>query len=144
MSISTFVAILVPILVASITAVAGIYTLRLTKQRELEAMWRARKLEHYQTLLDAMNGVVGVSPPIENRARLAQAANNVGLVASPEVLAALQALLEVARPDQPADSNRHDQLLNALMYAIRDDVGIDRGHAGEVFRFRLWGVGPRP
>jgi hypothetical protein len=144
MSISTFVAILVPILVAAITAVASIYALRLTKQKELEATWRAQKLEHYKALLNAMNGVVGADPSVESRVRFAQAANNVGLVASPEALASLKALLDhIATPGRRADGDRHDELLNVLMYAIRDDVGIDRGRAGDGFRFRLWGAGPR-
>lgn len=143
MNISTFVAILVPVLVATITAIAGVYTLRLTKQKELEATWRTHKLQHYRTLLDAMNGVVGKDPPMEGRVRFAQAANNVGLVASPEVLAALQALLDqVAAPTIPGDGNRQQELLTALIYAIRDDIGIDRGHGEKAFRFRLWGPGP--
>ncbi len=52
-----------PILIAVISAVAGIFasalTFFLTKKKEREAEWRKQKLESYKELLSAMNGVVG-------------------------------------------------------------------------------------
>lgn len=137
-----------PILVALITATAGIIASALTyyfaKQREREAEWRKHKLEHYKTLLTAMNGIVGETAPSENKVAFASAVNNVMLVASPEVLTALRAFLdEIAESNKSRDSERHDKLLTALMYAIRDDVGIKPNRADSTYQFRLWASGQR-
>lgn len=135
-----------PVLVALITATAGIIASALTyyfaKQREREAEWRKHKLEHYKTLLTAMNGIVGETAPRDNKAAFVCAFNNVMLVASPAVLTSLRALLdEIAESNKSRDPERHDKPLTALMYAIHDDVGIKPNCAGSEFEFRLWASG---
>jgi hypothetical protein len=53
----------------------------LTKRREQEAAWRDLKLKHYQEYLTALSGVVGARATPEIRARYADAANKLSLVA---------------------------------------------------------------
>ena len=136
------------IVVAIITVGGGILvaaiTSYLTKAKEREAEWRSQKLAHYKEFMAALNNIVGPPPPVEDKVRFANAANNIFLVGSPRVLLALRAYL-----DETADSNtgnendRHDELLTSLMFAIRDDIGMKPNRPDEPFEFRLWSGKPR-
>ena len=46
---------------AAIIASAG--AIFLTKQKEREALWRAKKLAYYEEFIGACSGIVGVPPP---------------------------------------------------------------------------------
>jgi hypothetical protein len=134
------------VLVAITSAATGILgaalTFFLTKKKELQAEWRKQKLESYKDLLSAMNGVVGNQSTLEARAIFSRAANNIMLVAPPPVLTSLRELLEeIGRQAQDHSSNRHDELLTDLMYAIRDDLGIRPNRAGDDFLFKLFAPG---
>lgn len=85
----------IPIVVAIITATAGLLasalTFFLTKTKGREADWRAQKLEHYKAFMVALNAIVGPSALAEDRVRFANAANNLFLIGSKDVLVALRA-----------------------------------------------------
>lgn len=135
-----------PVLVAVISAAASLFasalTFFLTKKKEREAEWRKQKLESYKELLSSMNGAVGKQATFEARSRLAYMVNHIMLVGAPPVLVALRALLdEIAHHGPNLSSNRHDELLTELMYAIREDLGIEPNRADKDFQFKLWSAG---
>jgi hypothetical protein len=137
----------VPIVVASITATAGLLasalTFFLTKAKEREVDWRAQKLEHYKAFLAALNAIVGPLALAEDRVRFANAANNISLIGSKEVLIALRAFLDVTADSRtPDDLDRHDELLTKLIIGIRKDIGIKGAPLPGDYEFRLWSGKP--
>lgn len=131
-----------PIVVAFIAAVAGIagaiVTFSLTKKKEREAEWRKHKLEHYKELINSMSEIVFSEEMDSARSRFISAANAIFMVGSPEVLVALKNLmLEVSQNSSKRSQERHDALLTALMFAIRDDVGIKPNKPQQPFTFAL-------
>lgn len=128
------------IIVAFISAATGIIasalTFFLTKKKEREAEWRKQKLDHYKELVAALNDITGITGSSESKVRFAHAANNILLVGAPDVLVALRVFLDETA--QPAASDRHDEYLTALMYAVRADLGIRPNRAASDFQFRLW------
>lgn len=134
------------IIVAIISAAAGILasalTFALTKRKEREAEWRKRKLDHYKEFMAALNGLVGRASG-ETRTKLANAANNIFLVAGPPVLMALRAYLdETATSNKNPSQEEHDRLLTELLFAVRDDLGIQPNRPPAEYRFRLWSASP--
>ncbi len=139
----------VPIIVAIIAAIttiaAGALTFFLTKAKEREATWRSQKLDHYKAFMIALNAVVGPPPSLEDRVRFADASNNIFLVGSREVLVALRAFLDETADSKPQlDVSRHDQLLTALVVAIRKDIGLRDAEMPEGYLFHLWAGKPAP
>jgi hypothetical protein len=130
-----------PVLVAVISAAAGIFasalTFFLTKRKEHQAEWRKQKLESYKELLSAMSGVAVKQPSVEARSRFAHTTNHIMLVAAPPVLVALRALLD----EISQEGGRHDEFLTELMYSIREDLGIKPNRAGKDFLFKLSAAG---
>jgi len=132
-----------PIIVAVITAGAGVIasalSFFLTKMKEREAEWRTQKLNHYKAFMVALNAIVGPPAPVEDRVRFADAANNLFLFGSKDVLVALRDFLDVTADSRTrADLDRHDELLTNLILAIRKDIGITGALLPEDFEFRLW------
>ena len=132
-----------PIIVAVITAGAGLIasalSFFLTKMKEREAEWRTQKLNHYNAFMVALNAIVGPPAPTEDRVRFADAANNLFLFGSKDVLVALRDFLDVTADSRTqADVDRHDELLTKLIIAIRMDIGIKGAPLPDGFEFRLW------
>jgi hypothetical protein len=132
-----------PIIVAVITAGAGLIasalSFFLTKMKEREAEWRTQKLNHYKAFMVALNAIVGPPAPTEDRVRFADAANNLFLFGSKDVLVALRDFLDVTADSRTqADVDRHDELLTKLIIAIRMDIGIKGAPLPDGFEFRLW------
>lgn len=137
-----------PIIVAIITAAAGLFasslTFFLTKKKEREAEWRKQKLDHYKEFMAALNDIVGPPAPVEARVRFASAANNIFLVGSPAVLIALRGYLdETAESNTARRDDKHDEHLTKLIFAIRDDLGIEPNKPIPDYAFRLWAGRPR-
>jgi Zn-dependent protease with chaperone function len=137
-----------PIIVAAITAIAGVFATALafylTRQKEREADWRSQKLAHYKAFMVALNAIVGPPASTEEKIAFANAANNLFLVGSPAVLIALRRYLdETAESNTDKAFDRHDEYLTELIFAIRDDIGLKPNRPNEPFEFRLWAGKPR-
>jgi hypothetical protein len=132
-----------PILVAIISAVtsvlAAVLTFWFTKLKEREAEVRKQKLEHYRDLVSSFSGIVGSDNTPEGQKRFALTCNNLSLIASQEVLIALQAFqLEIRKSNPDPSIERHDDLLKKLMLAIRKDLGLAKKNDVERLSFHLW------
>lgn len=136
MSTAVVVAILAP--AASLVAAAVMFYL--TKSKEREATWRDLRIVEYKELVSAMSAVAVSDPGVAARQRLAAAANNVSLFASPTVLRHLQTLLEAVAAGRNAD---HDETLTSLMHAIRSDLGVPGASSQLDIKFKLWAPGSR-
>jgi hypothetical protein len=130
--------IIVALITAGATVVVTAITFALTKAKEREAEWRSQKLVHYKEFMAAANEMLVVTPPELARVRFANASNNINLVGSALVLITLRALLdEISISNTPnRTAERHDQLLTALLLAIREDLGI-RPQPPGTFLFKL-------
>lgn len=127
------------IVVAIITVLGTAVSFFLTKQKEREAEWRKQKLDHYKEFMAALNDIAGPPPTINAKVRFASAANNIFLVGSPSVLSALRAFLdETAESNTQPSIKQHDELLTALIFAIRDDLGIKPNKPKGDYQFHLW------
>lgn len=134
----------VPIISAAASLVAVAASYWFTKAREREADWRKQKLDHYRELLEAISGIVaGESTPGDQR-RYARATNAIGLVASQEVIQAVDRLREVSRPSAGWTKEQHDAALAALLLAIRRDLGIRPKDNPATFTYSLWASGAGP
>jgi hypothetical protein len=125
------------IIVAIIAAAASAITFFLTRMKERESEWRKLRVEQYRELVTAMSEVAGGATDVSRR-RLALAANLIGLFASPSVLRELTKLLHsIARGETQA----HDEILTALMHAIRDDLNVPGSESRDQITFKLWAAG---
>jgi hypothetical protein len=94
---------------AAIIASAG--AILLTRQKEREAIWRAKKLSYYEEFFGAASGIVGDSSPPDTKVRFAAAVNNLHLIGSPAVIVALHAFCdEIAASNTSRSKDRHDDL----------------------------------
>jgi hypothetical protein len=137
-----------PIIVAVITAIAGVFatalTFYLTRQKEREADWRSQKLAHYKAFMVALNAIVGPPASTKEKVAFADASNNLFLVGSPAVLVALRHYIdETAESKIEKDIDHHDECLTELIFAIRDDIGLKPNRPKEPYKFRLWTGKPR-
>lgn len=111
----------------------------LTKQKEREAEVRKQKLEYYKDLINSFSGIVGTDSTPEGQKLFARASNNLSLVASREVLIALQAFQHEIRKSNPETSiEHHDALLKKLMLSIRSDLKLAKQGDAELLNFHLW------
>jgi exoribonuclease R len=116
----------------------------LTKQKEREAIWRAKKLAYYEEFFGAASGIVGNSAPPEAKVRFATAANNLHLIGSMGVINALHAFTdEIAESNFNRSDVRHDKLWSRLIWEIRGDLNDPPTKNPDEFRARLWASGVR-
>ena len=131
--------IFVAIISASASICAAAVTFWLTKRKEREAEVRKQKLEYYKDLINSFSGIVGTDSTPEGQKLFALASNNLSLVASQDVLIALQAFQHEIRKSNPESSiERHDALLKKLMLSIRSDLGLAKHNDAEILNFHLW------
>jgi hypothetical protein len=123
MDSATFTAVVsgaVPIVIATVSV--GL-TYVLTKKREREADWRKVKLELYKDYVNAVAGIVSGRATTESEVRYHDAFNAIGLVASPAVLAAVQAFqAEISSANTARTQASHDQKYTCVMNALRQDL----------------------
>ena len=134
---------------AAIIASAG--AIILTKAKEREAAWRAKKLAYYEEFFDAATGSLGRAAPPDAKVRYANATNNLYLIASAEVIEVLRAFTDEIAPSNAANTTkeRHDEWWSKLVWQIRADLGDPPGDpAAFEARLMLSDVGtnvlPRP
>ncbi len=127
---------------AAILVAAG--TVFLTKQKERDAIWRAKKLAYYEEFFAACSGIVGVAPP-DAKIRFATAVNNVHLIGSHSVIKALHHFCDEIAESNPIRSlERHDTLWSRLVWEIRADLGDPPTKSPNGFQARLWASGVKP
>lgn len=105
-----------------------------SKSKEREADWRKKKLEMYHELFDSISGIVKEDSTPESQKRFARACNTIGLIASAEVIRALQGFQVASR-----DGINHDEALTKLLLAIRADMGLPLDNTG--LSYQLWSSG---
>jgi hypothetical protein len=125
---------------AAIIASAG--AIYLTKQKEREAEWRAKKLVYYEEFFAAVSGIVGETSPPPTKIRFATAVNNLHLIGSASMIRALHAFCdEIAFSKQNCSKERHDELWSRLVWEIRDDLDSPPSKDPSAFAARLWASG---
>lgn len=128
--------------------VLGAYlTYWFTKIREREAEWRKHKLEHYKELLHAISETAQTGDQRDVQTRYARATNVIGLVASPEVISAMQRHRDSGLDRVPwttEDQNEHDAALMELVLAMRQDLGVAGREGPDSFHYKLWSVRGTP
>jgi hypothetical protein len=135
-----------PVVVAIISAAAAILvsalSFYLTKSKEREADWQRYKFEMYKEFIESMSGNLGRDPTPEGSRRFAAACNTVHLIGSQGILVALHRFQDEIRVSNTnRDDRRHDQLLSALEWEIRNDLRIPHNPPLAEFRARLWSSG---
>lgn len=126
--------------IAAIIASAG--AIYLTKQKEREATWRAKKLAYYEEFFAAASGIVGVTSPPDTKIRFATAVNNLHLIGSRGVIVALHSFCdEIAFSNQKRSKDRHDELWSRLVWEIRKDLDDPPTRVPQGFSARLWASG---
>jgi hypothetical protein len=130
-------------LATGVTAIIAVFvTYILTKKREHAGDWRKLKLEQYQEFVLALSGVVRERPTPDSQRRYADAVNSMMLIAPLAVLKALRAFQdEISYVNNERTQERHDQLLDALFRAMRQDVHPTKPEETS-FDFRLLGLPP--
>jgi hypothetical protein len=126
------------IVAAFATLVVSAGTFFLTKQKEREAVWRAKKLSYYEAFFGAASGIVGPTTPPEAQISFATAVNNLHLIGSAEVIRALHAFIdEIAVSNRAkASDEKHDKLWSRLVWEIRDDLDDPPSKDPATFRAR--------
>lgn len=132
-------AALISALAVIIASAGAIY---LTKQKEREAIWRAKKLSYYEEFFAAVSGIVGETSPPDTKIRFATAVNNLHLIGSAGVIKALHAFCdEIAISNQNRSKDRHDELWSRLVWEIRDDLDDPPNKDPSAFTAWLWASG---
>ena len=133
------IAAIISALAAIIASAGAIY---LTKQKEREALWRAKKLAYYEEFFGAASGIVGHAPD-EAKIRFANAVNNLHLIGSAAVITALHSFTDEIAESNSASftKDRHDQLWSRLVWEIRADLDDPPTSDPAAFRARLWASG---
>lgn len=117
-------------------------TILLTKQKERDAVWRAKKLAYYEEFIGAGSGIVGQTAPPDAKIRFATAVNNLHLIASNDVLSALHLFCdEIAESNSQRSRERHDVLWSRLVWEIRRDLNDPPTPRPDLFEARLWASG---
>ena len=126
---------------AAIIASAG--AIILTKQKERDAIWRAKKLAYYEEFFAAASGIVGKTAPPDAKVRFANAVNNLHLIGSLGVIKALHAFTGEIAASNSANftQKRHDELWSRLVWEIRSDLGDAPTKDPADFRAILWASG---
>jgi len=126
------------ITITFITATASILVAVLgylfSKYKDREADWRRKKLEMYQELFEAISGIVKEDSTSEAQRKFAKSCNTIGLIASVDVILALQEMQEASKTGR-----NHDQALTKLLRTVREDLGLPLEN--KEFIYRLWSSG---
>lgn len=129
--------IVIAIITASASIVVASLSYLFSKKREREADWRKKKLEMYHDLFSALSGIVeGDSTPDAQR-QFAKATNTLGLIASAEVIRAMQEPRMATKPENRA---KHDEALTNFLREVRKDMGLPFPDSEE-FTYTLWTSG---
>ncbi len=134
------------VLVAVIGALSSIFLAAFaywtTKQKEREAEWRKEKLTYYKAFVESLSATVGADATPEGHRMFAKTTNNLLLFAPQSVIAAVDEFREEIRVSNTKSTReRHDELLAAMLMAIRKDIGIHPKDDRATFKPALWSSG---
>jgi hypothetical protein len=111
------------IISGAIAIIVAFLSYFLTKQKEREADWRKVKLDLYREYVNAVAGIVEARLTPESEVRYHDAFNTIGLVASPTVLAAVQAFqAEISPANSARTLASHDDKYSRMINALRQDL----------------------
>lgn len=137
--LASLVAVVGGITVAALTA---IITYATTRRREREAEIRKEKLEHYKEFIASLSGIMSGEGTDEGQRDFARACNKLNLVAPHAVIVALQAFQNEIKQGNPNRTQaRHDELMSALIHALRQDLGLNATGESDSLVFGLWAAG---
>lgn len=126
--------ITIALIAAAASVLVAVLGYLFSKYKEREADWRRKKLEMYQELFEAISGIVKEDSTPEAQRRFAKSCNTIGLIASVDVIRALQEMQEASKTGL-----NHDQILTNLLHTVREDLGLPLG--SKEFLYRLWSSG---
>ena len=132
---------------ALISAAAAIIvvalTSYLTKAKEREVAWRAKKLDYYEQFIGAVSGISGGVAPPNAKIDFANAVNTLHLFASQNVVDALHVFCDTVSESKSAEYNvaHQVQLWSKLVWHIRADLGDAPSKPVGEFEAILWSSG---
>lgn len=128
---------------AAAAIVVAALTSYLSKAKEREAAWRAKKLDYYEQFFGAVSGIVGGSAPPNAKIDFANAVNNLHLFAAQNVIDALHELCDEIAESNAANFSidRHNRIWSKLVWHIRADLGDAPAKPIAKFVARLWASG---
>jgi hypothetical protein len=127
------------------TVLVAVATYWSTKKREREAELRKEKLEHYKDFVASLSGAISGEDTPDGQRAFARASNRLMLVAPQSVIEALQRFQQEIKASNTAKSaERHDELMSALFFQIRRDLGVSPADDERTFRVGLWASGVKP
>lgn len=136
----------VAIITAATAVSVAILSFFLNEHAKRKAEWQQKKFGHYQELLQSLSELA-VDGKSKHRANLdfSAASNTVVLIASQEVITALMLFHNEVKWTNKENFSleRHDKLLQKLVLAIRQDVGLSKKDDPTSFDFHLIGSGPQ-
>ena len=134
------------IITAGTALAVAIVSFFLNENAKRKAEWQQKKFGHYQKLLQALSELA-VDGKDKRKANLdfSAASNTVVLIASQKVIIALMAFHNEVKWENKTNFSRerHDQLLQELILAIREDIGLSKKDDPGRFEFHLIGTGPK-
>jgi hypothetical protein len=135
------------LLAAAISGLVSIFgvivSYLLSKWKEREADWRKVKLDLYKEYINAVAGIPEGRMTPESEVRYHDAFNTIGLVASPAVIAAVQAFQAEISPANTARTQAsHDEKYSNLVNALREDLMGRRRRKGSDSNFYM--ISTRP
>ena len=140
--VATVIASLVGVVVAALTAVITYAT---TKKREREAEIRKEKLEHYKEFMTSLSGIISGEQTPDGQQAFSRACNKLNLVAPHAVIIALQKFQqEIKITNRSPSRARHDEIMSALIHAMRSDLGLHSKGESETLVFGFWASGVKP
>jgi hypothetical protein len=136
-----------PILTGIISASAAIIVASLTVianyRIQAAALWRDQKLSYYRSMIEGLVSAINDDGTDEDRVQSARAMNNMLLVGSKEVIAALDAYRShlSASNIHSRDQSRDSHLLADLIRAVRKDLKMPGRDDVIPEQMKLWTSG---
>ena len=125
-----------------IPALAGVFTLYLTKAAERESEWRKEKLRLYLNFVEALSGITDYEKSIDGDIKFAKACNDLHALASFDVLKALHTYQEkMALSNITSTPEQKQNALNKLIFEMRNDLKVKPKDKESEFKMLLWSSG---
>ena len=133
--------ILVTLIAFFSSILVAIATYYLNKLRESESKWREYKMEYYRQFLLCLSKITG-NPSNDDQNNFSNIVNTITLFAPQYVIQEVNKFLylvthEKVNLDGQQYSEKHNQLINSIMLAIRKDIGIRPTDNKNTFNFAL-------